>query len=64
VKVIYLHIYAVVSFQGQSIMYPMASPIVCNGTSSPSRFGNGKEALAIVLKLTAIDRVSSGIGML
>jgi hypothetical protein len=45
-------------------MYPMASPIVYNGTSSPSRFGYGKETLAIVLKLTAIDRVSSGIGML
>ncbi len=33
VKVIYLHLYAVVSFQGESIMYPMASLIVSNGTS-------------------------------
>ncbi len=64
VKVIYLHIYAVVSFQGESIMYPMASSIVCNGTSWPSTFGNGKEGLTIVLKLIAIDKVSNGIGML
>ncbi len=63
-KVIYLHIYLVVSFQGQSITYLMAYPIIYNGTSWPSRSKNGKEALAIVLELTATNKVSSAIGML
>ncbi len=64
VKFIYLHIYLVVSFQGQSITYLMAYPIIYNGTSWPSISKNGKETLAIVLELTAINKVSSAIGML
>jgi hypothetical protein len=52
-----------IKFQSHNITYPMALPTMHNGISW-SRFGKGKDVIAIKLELTTTYKVLANIALL